>query len=67
MAVGEAPPRARVDEKKDWAARGTVLPKVAFGNSSTSSSVTTGGSNPRMLYTNPKGLPALYEQYTKNN
>lgn len=53
--------------RRDWAARGTVLPKVAFGNSSTSSSVTTGGSNPRMLYTNPKGLPALYEQYTKNN
>lgn len=53
--------------RRDWAARGTVLPKVAFGNSSTSAPVTLTGSNPRMMYTNPKGLPALYEQFTKNN
>ena len=51
----------------DWALQGRVLPGVVFGNSSTSSGVTNGGSNPRMAYTHPKGLALLYAQYSHNN
>jgi hypothetical protein len=51
----------------DWAAQRAVLPITVFGNSSTSSGVHQGGSNPRMLYTHPMGLKLLYLQYTGNN
>ncbi len=53
--------------RRDWAARGSTLPKVTFGNSSTSAPSNVGGSNPRRLYSAPKGMAALYDQYTKNN
>lgn len=53
--------------RRDWAFQGRVLPQVVFGNSSTSAGVTSGGSNPRMAYSNPRGLALLYAQYTNNN
>lgn len=52
---------------RDWALQGRVLPHVVFGNSSTSSGVTSGGSNPRMAYSHPMGLLMLYSQYTHSN
>jgi hypothetical protein len=52
---------------RDWAFQGRVLPHVVFGNSSTSAGATTGGSNPRMGYSHPRGLELLYQQYTHNN
>jgi hypothetical protein len=51
----------------DWAFQGRALPHLVFGNSSTSAGVTTGGSNPRMAYSHPRGLAVLCEQYTRNN
>ncbi len=51
----------------DWAATLRRVPLVLFGNSSTSAGATAGGSNPRMMYTRPGGLRALYAQYTSNN
>ncbi len=54
-------------QRRDWAAAGAVRPDVTFGNSSTSAPPTLGGSNPRSLYLHPRGLPALYEQYTHAN
>lgn len=53
--------------RADWAASGVVLPKVVFGNSSTSAPATNGGSNPRRLYSDPRGMALLYQQYTRNN
>ncbi len=53
--------------RADWAASHVVRPVVVFGNSSTSAGVQNGGSNVRMYYTNPRGLPFLYRQYTHNN
>jgi hypothetical protein len=58
------------DERKqgrDWALQRSVLPQVVFGNSSTSSGVTSGGSNPRMAYSHPMGLAMLCAQYTSHN
>jgi hypothetical protein len=52
---------------RDWAAQGAVLGGVVFGNSSTSSGVHQGGSNPRHLYTSPRGLAILAKQYAYNN
>jgi len=53
--------------RQDWAAQRLVLPHVTFGNSSTSAPATGGGCNPRMYYTNPRGLTLLYQQYRRNN
>ena len=53
--------------RADWAAQRQVLPVVVFGNSSTSATVTSGGSNIRAYYANPRGLVLLYQQYTHNN
>ncbi|MBI5725946.1 MAG: hypothetical protein HZA50_18445 [Planctomycetes bacterium] len=53
--------------RADWGAQRTIIPKVVFGNSSTSAGVTTGGSNVRMYYNNSQGLAFLYTQYTRNN
>jgi len=52
---------------RDWAAQGAVLGGVVFGNSSTSSGVQQGGSNPRHFYTSPRGLAILAKQYAYNN
>jgi hypothetical protein len=52
---------------RDWAAQGAVLGGIVFGNSSTSSGVQQGGSNPRHLYTGPRGLAILAKQYAYNN
>lgn len=52
---------------RDWAAQVRLLPMVVFGNSSTSAGINTGGSNVRMYYVNPQGLPFLYMEYTHNN
>ncbi|MBE3069676.1 MAG: hypothetical protein IMZ66_05520, partial [Planctomycetes bacterium] len=53
--------------RQDWALQGRVLPHVVFGNSSTSSGVTTGGCNARMAYSHPMALAMLYAQYTHSN
>jgi hypothetical protein len=53
--------------RKHWAAQSIIHPAVVFGNSSTSAPPTAGGSNPRMYYCNPRGLPFLAQQYAKNN
>ena len=58
------------DERKnrrDWAAQTRVLPHVVVGNSSTAGPAEQGGSNARRLYTDPRGLALLHEQYTHNN
>jgi hypothetical protein len=52
---------------RDWAAQTTLLPHVVFGNSSTSAGINSGGSNVRMYYVHPQGLPFLYAEYTHNN
>ena len=57
----------QVKQKKHWAAQQVLLPKVVFGNSSTSAPPTLGGSNPRMYYTHPIGIAFLHEQYRMNN
>jgi hypothetical protein len=54
-------------QRRDWALQGRVLQQVVFGNSSTSSGVTSGGSNPRVVYSHTMGLLMLYSQYTHNN
>ncbi|HMF15828.1 MAG TPA: hypothetical protein VKE98_01420, partial [Gemmataceae bacterium] len=53
--------------RRDWAAQGSVLSKVVFGNSSTSAPFLLGGSNPRHYYSSPRGLDILYQHYTHNN
>src|SRR5579864_7307525 len=53
--------------RRDWAAQRIVLPKVVFGNSSTSAPFLLGGSNPRHYYSSPRGLDILYQHYTHNN
>jgi hypothetical protein len=50
-----------------YALQPRVLPHVVFGNSSTSASPETSGSNIRTLYCVPRGLTVLAEQYRKNN
>jgi hypothetical protein len=44
-----------------------LLNHVTIGNSSTSFTVQTMGSNPRCYYCEPKGVEFLYEQYRNNN
>ncbi len=51
----------------DYAAARSVRTNVVLGNSSTSARAIEGGSNPRVLYTRPGGVPLLYSQYTHNN
>src|SRR6516164_2795280 len=53
--------------RRDWAAQGSVLPKVVFGNSSTSAPFLLGGRNPRHYYSSSRGLAILYQHYTHNN
>jgi len=53
--------------RKDWGAATRVRPEVVFGNSSTSAQVLTGGSNIRQLYSSPRGLAILHQQYTGSN
>jgi hypothetical protein len=54
-------------QRVDWAAQGSILKQVTFGNSSTSAPVLQGGSNPRHYYTHPRGMEFLYQQYRNNN
>jgi hypothetical protein len=44
-----------------------ILPDVVFGNSSTSFSAASGGSNARGMYTSQQGTSILFRQYTGNN
>jgi len=53
--------------RRHWAGQRAIVPRVVFGNSSTSAPFLFGGSNPRMYYTSPAGLAFLYEEYTRNN
>ncbi|HWE04648.1 MAG TPA: hypothetical protein VG326_19740 [Tepidisphaeraceae bacterium] len=53
--------------RRDWAAQTVLLNKVVFGNSSTSAGNATGGSNIRMYYVHPRGLPFLYAEYRGDN
>ena len=52
----------------DWALqRYFVFPHVTFGNSSTSSSATAGGSNPRHAMMGQRIADVMYRQYTRNH
>ncbi|MCI0681935.1 MAG: hypothetical protein L0Y71_07510, partial [Gemmataceae bacterium] len=53
--------------RRHWAAQRVVLPKVVFGNSSTSAPPTAGGSNPRHYYVSSAGIAFLHQQYRNNN
>lgn len=44
-----------------------VRPQVVLGNASTASPSIDVGSNARILYTTPAGIPLLYSQYRSNN
>ena len=57
----------QIEARAHWARQTRVLPDVVFGNSSTSSSITSGGSNSRSLYANAQNVGTLYRQYTGNN
>lgn len=59
--------KEQLERREDWAAQGTILPHVTFGNSSTSAHVLQGGSNVRRYYTFPRGLQFLFTQYRRNN
>ena len=50
-----------------WGRQTQVLPYVVIGNSSTSFSASSGGSNPRGSYVNAQGINILYRQYTGSN
>jgi hypothetical protein len=52
---------------KHWAVARVILPKVVFGNSSTSAPPRQGGSNPRVYYSLAQGHHFLHQQYRKNN
>jgi YD repeat-containing protein len=56
-----------VKAQRHWAAATVTRPHVTFGNSSTSAPPQMGGSNVRLYYGNPRGLPFLYQHYTHNN
>ena len=58
---------AQIKSRSNRGRQMRVLPNVVFGNSSTSYSVTGGGSNPRGHYINSSGVNLLYRQYTGNN
>src|SRR4051812_12967310 len=52
---------------RDFGAAMGVLPRVVFGNSSTAAPATATGSNSRLVYTLPKGIEFLHQQYIHNN
>jgi len=52
---------------RGWGAQRQILPHVTFGNSSTASYVTKGGSHTRRLYSSRWGLQLLHRQYVGNN
>jgi len=52
---------------RHWAVQREVLPRVVFGNSSTSASPQSSGSNARQAYCSPGGLELLARQYRGNN
>jgi hypothetical protein len=56
-----------IKARRHWALTVATRPQVTFGNSSTSSSVTQGGSNPRHAYCTPRGPLLLAQQYRSNN
>ncbi len=58
---------AQLKRRFDWAGQRVILPKVVFGNSSTSASFARGGSNVRQYYSSERRLRFLHEQYTHNN
>lgn len=59
--------KAEFDARLDWALQPRVLPKVVFGNSSTSAPPEQGGSNVRVYYCSGDGLRLLEKQYLGNN
>ncbi len=59
--------KEQLDIRFDWAAQRVIIPRIVFGNSSTSAPILQGGSNVRMYYTHPRGLEFLYQEYTHNN
>ncbi|MCP4267033.1 MAG: hypothetical protein GY777_15925 [Candidatus Brocadiaceae bacterium] len=55
-------------KRMDYGGQVKLLPHVTIGNSSTSASVSNGGSQPRsMYYTSYRGLAFLYAQYRNSN
>jgi len=56
-----------IKEHRHWALAQRVLPQVTFGNSSTSSSPETTGSNARKAYCSRAGIELLERQYRGNN
>jgi hypothetical protein len=55
------------DARRDFGPQTQALPKVVFGNSSTSAPPESSGSNVRSLYCSHQGLKILEQQYLKNN
>jgi len=58
---------AEKEAGRDWALATMVRPRVVVGNSSTSGGRDRNGSNPRTLYTNPRGLRLGWLQYIQSN
>lgn len=57
----------QLKNRQNWAMQKKVLPNVVFGNSSTSATPESGGSNARNYYSSPGGLDFLFMQYSHNN
>ena len=60
-------PGAKPGVRMNWGRQMRVLPDVVIGNSSTSYSATSGGSNARVSYVNSQSVNILYSQYVGNN
>jgi len=56
-----------LQRRADWGMQRTVLPHVAFGNSSTSGNPVQNGSHVRTYYSDARGLRFLFTQYLHNN
>ena len=59
--------KQQLDQRIDWGLALGVWPFPTVGNSSTASSATAGGCNPRMAYNNPQPLQIQRFQYLQNN
>jgi len=58
---------AQIKSHSNRGSQTRVLQGVVVGNSSTSFSATSGGSNPRGLYVSQRGMDALFNQYIGGN
>jgi hypothetical protein len=59
--------KEQIEGRRNWGVQTKILPHVVIGNSSTSASAESGGSNIRSYYTDPRGLEFLFSQYVRSN